>query len=243
MRSKDGCRISDSHRVVRSRLGLGGDVLWGRVYLRDLMSKIANPLRLFRHNGVSEEVFPVQSWGAYDGRCLSNMIARDTLVHRTLLSLARQRPGLDEPRCHAVLDLMATADAVRSAVRHNTAFLGVSELQFYVMVLLLAMDPLPCTPALLADNACVTRSAITEALDRVESRKWITRERSQDDRRTYLIALTALGRTVIDQLAPAVLHHMGDIAGGLVGEMPEQLRALCATISGTAQPGPAIVRP
>ena len=227
----------------------GARLEWGdvcaavRVCFRPVLYGIANPLRLFRYNGRSEEVFPVRGCDAYDGWCLSIMIARDTLVYRTLLSLARQRPGLDEPRCHALLDLMAAADAVRSAVRHNTAFLGVSELQFYVMVLLLAMDPLPCTPALLADNACVTRSAITEALDRVESRKWITRERSQDDRRTYLIALTALGRTVIDQLAPAVLHHMGDIAGGLVGEMPEQLRALCATISRTAQPVPSIVRP
>lgn len=90
-----------------------------RVCFWPVLYGIANPLRLFRYNGRSEEVFPVRGCDAYDGWCLSIMIARDTLVYRTLLSLARQRPGLDELRCHALLDLMAAVDAVRSAVRHK----------------------------------------------------------------------------------------------------------------------------
>ena len=158
------------------------------------------------------------------------MIARDTLVYRTLVSMARQRPGLDEPRCRAVLELLATADALRTAMRHNVALLGVSELQFSVLLVLLTVDPLPCTPALLADHTCVSRSAITEALDRAEERKWITRQRSREDRRTYFIALTDLGRNVIDQLAPSVLRQMAELAHDLVGAAPQRLRQLCSRL-------------
>ena len=56
------------------------------------------------------------------------MIVRDTLFYRTLVSMARQRPGLDEPRCQAMLDILSAADALRSALRHSLHYAEISEL-------------------------------------------------------------------------------------------------------------------
>ena len=164
------------------------------------------------------------------------MIVRDTLFYRTLVSMARQRPGLDEPRCQAMLDILSAADALRSALRHSLHYAEISELQFCVLTILLALDPLPCTPALLADHAGVSRAAITEALDRIEERKWITRDRSQEDRRTYFIRLTEFGRSVIDQLGPAVIRHLALQADGLKGKAPQQLQELCGKLGAPITP-------
>jgi DNA-binding MarR family transcriptional regulator len=64
----------------------------------------------------------------------------------------------------------------------------------------------------------------------MEEHNWITRERSREDRRTYIIGLTELGRSEIDQLAPTLLRQLSELAGALTAEASDSLRQLCSCV-------------
>ncbi|MDX3893665.1 MarR family transcriptional regulator [Pusillimonas sp.] len=60
------------------------------------------------------------------------------------------------------------------------------------------------TPAELSRRADIDTGAMTRALDRLEAKKFITRQRSADDRRSVRIELTEAGNEVAEQILPAV---------------------------------------
>jgi DNA-binding MarR family transcriptional regulator len=164
------------------------------------------------------------------------MIRRDTLLFRTLVAMARQRPEFDEPRCHALLELFAVSEDARERVQRGLQTLDLTELQFGVLVVLLSVDPTPSSPAALADNTCVSRAAITDALDHLTERRLINRERSHEDRRMHLISLAQSGRELAEKAAGLVLHLLGDIARPLDGPAPRALLVLCDKLLSRSAP-------
>ena len=155
------------------------------------------------------------------------MIIRDTLVFRTLLAIARQRPDYDELRSHALLELLATADAVRAKVKLRLQEFSLSELQFSTLVVLLALDPEPVLPTTLATHTSASRATMTDILDQFLERTLIARQRSTEDRRNYLITLTEAGRTLADKAEHLVLHALAEIAQPLAEPAPRALLVLC----------------
>lgn len=155
------------------------------------------------------------------------MIVRDTLVFRTLLAIARQRTDYDELRSHALLEMLAAADAMHGKIRHRLQELALSELQFAVLVVLLALDPEPVLPTTLATHTNASRATMTDILDQFLERTLIARQRSTEDRRNYLITLTDTGRTLADKAENLVLHALAEIAQPLVEPAPRALLALC----------------
>lgn len=137
---------------------------------------------------------------------------RDTLAFRTVLAAARQRNGLDEARCHLVLEFLSTAAAANAALHRQLADLGLSELKFAVLVVLFALDPAPATPADLAIHTSVTRSAITDALDGLEARDLLVRQRDTHDRRLIYVQLTDAGRASADAALTRFLQAAGQLA-------------------------------
>lgn len=136
----------------------------------------------------------------------------DCLACRTLIAIARQREGLDAPRCQVVFEHLDTTAVLRDALRRPLAAYHLSDLKFAVLVVLFTLDPDPSTPADLAAHAGVSRSAITEALDQLATQKCVVRERDNRDRRTIYIRLTAAGRRILDRALTHYLHTAGDIA-------------------------------
>lgn len=159
------------------------------------------------------------------------MIVRDTLVFRSLLAIARQRTDYDEPRSHALLELLATADAVRAKVRIRLQELALSELQFASLVVLLALDPEPVLPTTLATHTKASRATMTDILDHLYAQGLVKRQRSKEDRRNYLITLTDSGRTLGDRAESAVLHAIAELAAPLTEPAPRALLALCEKLS------------
>jgi len=155
------------------------------------------------------------------------MIIRDTLVFRTLLAIARQRPAYDELRSHALLELLATADAVRNKVRYRLQELSLSELQFAVLVVLLALDPEPVLPTTLATHTSASRATVTDILDHLHTHGLIERQRSKEDRRNYLITLTDSGRDLTDRAEAAFLQSVAELGSPLTEPAPRALLALC----------------
>jgi len=136
----------------------------------------------------------------------------DCLATRTLIAIARQRQGLDAPRCAVVFEHLDTNALLQTALRRPLAEYQLSDLKFAVLVVLFTLDPDPSTPADLAQHTGVSRSAITDALDQLTAQKSIVRERDDRDRRTIYIRLTAAGRKVLDRALPPYLRAVGDIA-------------------------------
>jgi DNA-binding MarR family transcriptional regulator len=136
----------------------------------------------------------------------------DCLAYRTLIAVARQRAGLDAPRCAVVFEHLDAAGAVHAPLHEALAEYQLSDLKFAVLVVLFTLDPDPSTPADLAQHTNVSRSAITDALDQLIAQKCIARERDHLDRRSIHIRLTAAGRKLMDRALTHYLRIAGDLA-------------------------------
>ena len=136
----------------------------------------------------------------------------ECLAARTLVAVARQRKGLNAERCQLVFAHLNTSRVLRLALHRVLTDYQLSDLQFGVLVALFTLDPEPVAPADLADYNAVSRAAITEALVRLESLKYVARTRDEADRRVFHLRLTPAGATTIDQALMAYLHAVGEAA-------------------------------
>jgi DNA-binding MarR family transcriptional regulator len=82
------------------------------------------------------------------------------------------------------------------------------------------------TPAELARALDVDTGATTRMLDRLESKGFVQRERVSEDRRVVKIVLTDAGRTVADQVLPAIAHTLNIHLNGFSEDEIRMLIAL-----------------
>lgn len=169
------------------------------------------------------------------------MIVRDSLVFRTLLAIARQQNGYDESRSHALLELLATAEALRTRLKRSLHDVGLSEAQFATLVVLRALDPEPVLPTTLATHVSASRATMTSVLDQLLARGLIVRTRSVEDRRNYLITLTEQGRSLSDRSEMVVLRGCAELARALDEPAPRTLLKLCGKLIPPARGTPAPV--
>jgi MarR family 2-MHQ and catechol resistance regulon transcriptional repressor len=136
----------------------------------------------------------------------------DCLACRTLVSVARQRQGLDGARCQLVFEHLDAALSVQTALHRTLAEYRLGELAFAVLVALFALDPESATPADLADYTAVSRTAITDALLRLEALQLVERARDETDRRMYHLTLTEKGRTTVNEALMSYLSAINHLA-------------------------------
>jgi len=136
----------------------------------------------------------------------------DCLAYRTLIAIARQRQGLDAPRCTVVFEHLDTSAVLSAVLRRLLAEYHLSELKFAVLVVLFTLDPDSSTPADLAQHTGVSRSAITDALDQLAAQKCLLRDRDESDRRTIYVRLTTAGRKLLARALPPYLRTAGEAA-------------------------------
>lgn len=67
----------------------------------------------------------------------------------------------------------------------------------------------------LAQAVRLDRSSVVSVIDKLEKRKLVERQRVAGDRRTNALALTAAGRTLLDNLSVRVQAHEARLAGNL----------------------------
>ena len=182
--------------------------------------------------------------GPVVGTIVMAMIKRDTLAFRTLVLMARQRPEFDAGGCHALLELLATAEALRSTLRQGLQSMKLSETQFEVLLVLLALDPDPLQPATLAEHSGLSRNSLGETIDQLHSLGLAERHRSPDDQRLWLISLTAAGQEVADKAAVLILNALSRLAEPLEPPAPRALLQLCETLfPGASHPTPSLIKP
>ena len=127
------------------------------------------------------------------------MIDFDSQSARTLLEFAGGRNGIDSARCSLAFAHLSTAERLRSGLRGALARHGLSDLQFAILVVLLAVEPEPTPMAILANRTGVSRSAVTDAFDGLEATGLASRARDRRDRRLIRGRITAAGCEKIDK--------------------------------------------
>ena len=149
-------------------------------------------------------------------------------VDRLVEQWRTERPDLD-------LDAMATVARLGRLHAHTTRAIeavfqrhGLSIGEFDVLAALRrAGEPYEQRPTQLASTLMLSPAGMTNRLDRLEKRGWLERRSDPDDRRSWIVALTAAGRAVVDA---AVTDHVANEHRMLAGLTAAQRRALDAAV-------------
>ncbi|RJS94054.1 MarR family winged helix-turn-helix transcriptional regulator [Salinisphaera sp. Q1T1-3] len=112
--------------------------------------------------------------------------------------------------------------------RHTAAF-GISGREYAVMLLLEAHEKL--WQSQIAEALGLDRTTVTYLVDGLETHGWAARERDPNDRRAYVISLTAAGQQTLVDIGPAVQRAKAEMLAPLNDTEQEQLRALLVRLN------------
>jgi DNA-binding MarR family transcriptional regulator len=114
--------------------------------------------------------------------------------------------------------------SINRMIDQGVAPLGLTAMQWKPMVLISSREI--DTPAELARAVSVDTGAMTRTLDRLEAKGFLTRHRSQTDRRVVKLELTASGRNVVAGILPAVAHTLNAHLSGFSRQEVDTLISL-----------------
>ncbi|WP_417235281.1 MarR family winged helix-turn-helix transcriptional regulator [Arthrobacter sp.] len=142
----------------------------------------------------------------------------------------RERPDVDVTPQGVIGRLHRLAGFLTEEIVEVYARYGLGEGDFDVLAALRrAGHPFERAPKELADHTMVTTGAMTKRIDRLEAGGLVSRRASEADGRGRVVALTAHGRTVIDE---AFAEHMANekrLLSTLGAAQVKQLEGLLAS--------------
>ncbi|QKW07082.1 MarR family transcriptional regulator [Streptomyces sp. NA04227] len=145
-------------------------------------------------------------------------------VDHVLDQWAAQRPDLDVSTMAVLGRLKRLVLVTDAEMRRTFAAHDLDRGSFDVLATLRRSDPPHrLTPAELMRASMVTSGAITQRLDRLESRGLVTRTPSASDGRGVVVALTEEGRALVDRVLP---DHITTQQGLLAALTPERREVL-----------------
>ena len=147
-----------------------------------------------------------------------------------LVRIARQSHLGDPEGCAAILNMLATSRLVRGHLHSVLQHLGLTEAKLATLVTLYALDPEPASPADLSVQTQVSRASMTELIETLHARSWITRKPSPSDRRTQHLRLTEKGRTFVESAVRPFLIAVGHCADVLTPAEYHLITQTCARL-------------
>lgn len=137
-------------------------------------------------------------------------------VDAILAQWAAERPDLDVSPMAVVGRLSAVARLVDGRLKNNFARHGLDGPGYDVLATLRRTgEPYRLTPGELMRTAMVTSGAITQRLDRLETRGLVRRNAADGDGRSVHVTLTADGRALVEEVMPGHLRTEQEILSGL----------------------------
>jgi DNA-binding MarR family transcriptional regulator len=127
----------------------------------------------------------------------------------------KQSKPFASPAEEAVLNIVRTAEVIRSVAAEGLKPYGITATQYNVLRILrgAGSSGLPCGQ--IADRMVTQDSDITRLLDRLSGMGLIERGRSVQDRRVVTTNLTAEGKKLLTRLDPVVRQLNQDLLGRL----------------------------
>ncbi|WP_326820051.1 MarR family transcriptional regulator [Streptosporangium sp. NBC_01639] len=159
-------------------------------------------------------------------------------VDRVLEQWGAQRPDLDVSPMGVIGRLSRLSLLIGVELRRTFSAHGLDAASFDVLATLRRNEPPHrLTPAELMRSAMVTSGAITQRLDRLETRGLVTRTPSESDGRGVHVTLTDEGRALIDQVLPDHVDTENRLLAALTGTQRDalagQLRKLLESLGDT----------
>ena len=132
----------------------------------------------------------------------------------------------DSAEQEAYLGLWRTYDRLRELEDTLFAAWDITNQQYNVLRLLEAAHPKAIATQDVLKRLVSRAPDATRVLDKLTARKWIRRERSPDDRRAYLLGITAAGIAALGEMAePLRSCHKAQL-DHLTGSQLKELTAL-----------------
>lgn len=152
-------------------------------------------------------------------------------VDRILAAWQRELPEVDSTPMAVLSRVSRLARHLDRARRAAFATHGLEVWEFDVLsALRRSGEPYQLTPGELMRQTMVTSGTMTNRVDRLVSKGFVDRQRSDSDRRGVWVRLTATGRDVTDAaLADLLVHErtmLDELTAGDQGEVAALLRRL-----------------
>jgi len=126
-----------------------------------------------------------------------------------------------EADIQAILDfaiMLRAASDISDALDKLLAKHALLQGRWWVLVLLLRQPDLTSSPSALAEKTGVTKATMTGFIDGLEREGLITRLLDNQDRRKFLIRLTAVGQQKLDQVMPDYYSKVSALMSMLTAE-------------------------
>jgi len=123
--------------------------------------------------------------------------------------------------------------ALSDCVHGKFAAQGCSFQQWIVLMHL--RDGMVQTVADLSRELRHDSGAMTRAIDQLEARGWIERQRNRDDRRLIELSLTAEGNAVADSLIPLAVGTLNAVLEDFSREEVQQLQSMLRRLTSNAR--------
>ena len=141
----------------------------------------------------------------------------------------RKPPRFDSAEQEAYLGLWRTYDRLRELEDALFAEWEITNQQYNVLRLLEASHPAPVQTQSVLRRLVTRAPDATRMLDRLADRKLIRRERSEDDRRVYHLAITDSGIALLKKIAAPLrachAKQLGHLSAGQLKSLADLLQA------------------
>ncbi len=155
-------------------------------------------------------------------------------VDRILQQWRDERPDLDTRPMGTLGRLKRLADHLTGGLAQVYTAYGLTAAGFDVLATLRrAGAPFALTPSELISWTMVTSGTMTNRLDRLEAAGLIERRPNPEDGRGSVVALTAKGQTLIDEMITKHVVNQHRLMQALSPEQHEQLDAILRTWLGS----------
>ncbi|WP_309237154.1 MarR family transcriptional regulator [Actinomadura sp. BRA 177] len=157
-------------------------------------------------------------------------MARDA-VDLVLEQWAGARPDLDASPMRILGRLSRVTRIAERELKNLFNEFGLERGEFDVLATLRrAGSPSGMTAGALARSSMVTSGAVTNRLDRLVAKGYVTREFDPANRRTVIVALTPTGRDLIDRAVVAHVENERRILAALDDRQQDDLAATLRTL-------------
>ncbi len=138
-----------------------------------------------------------------------------------------ERPDLDVSPVGVIARLHRLAGRLTEELVAVYAEHGLGEGEFDVLATLRrAGAPYELTPGVLATSTMVSSGAVTKRVDRCVEQGWVTRRVAEGDGRGRVVALTDVGRDLIDRAFTAHVANEHRLLAGLTARQRAELAVL-----------------
>jgi DNA-binding MarR family transcriptional regulator len=158
------------------------------------------------------------------------LVVRDA-VDVVVEQWARARPDLDASPMRVLGRLSRVTRIAERELQMLFSEFGLERGEFDVLATLRrAGSPGGMTPGMLARSSMVTSGAVTNRLDRLVAKGYVTRDVDPANRRSVVVALTPAGRELIDRAVVAHVDNERRILAALDQHQQDDLAATLRTL-------------